>query len=897
MLSAVVWIHGQDLGAVRGWVHAPSGRPLPQLEVTLEALDKLGDIRNTLTDADGRFRFLALVPGRYALQIDGEGYISHRREGLSVFPESDLRAEVILVPAQSTDSSDSGALMDILDFRGSTAGMNDVMPEEFLQGIPSTRRLWGQIELISGIHQLSAWGAPQSSANAYRIEGVPVDDPLTGELAVDLDYDAIQEIYVSGMGESPESGGYSGGRVEVATRSGSRRSFGLLSFFIQLPEWHSRNSDDPTLLYRRFEEAYGAHFGFGGPIFGQRLGYFMAGRFDWWKEHIEDWPPEYSQGGSGWRVLGNLTWRLSQNHRLRTFVQGSQDVVENIEADPFKTPEAIPRQWIRQFLFSLGSSHHLSPVTHLSARFGGYVQRGKLELASDLPPHFDLATGVLSGNYWEFWDFPRERYQIHTHLDHAFDTSFLGSHKLTGGMEWEHAPLREKRGYPGGRLFFDNLGEPFVLAVWDGSDRRPRNRRLSVFMQDTWSVDEWLVLSLGLRYDRLRGDLRGFEGAAFAPRTAPAPRLGFQWALPVDRRTLLKGHFGRYYHGLKASSYIQLDPESVYQEYFWTGLDWELYFSDPGEETLVDPDLRMPYTQQIVIGLEREIFSNAVIRFAFISRSEHDLIDRVNLAGQWTETTFQDERTGETFSAFLRLNPGENLFLQTNPRAEVDYGQRWGAGFPGIVSFTPERRYRGWELSFDKRFAHGWQIRVSYLYSRSRGSDDNQWGEYGERRASGQGASLLFSNPNYQIQAEGRLSLDPTHLLKAAGSVRIPKLDVGLGFFYSFVSGNTYNRFIWIPDRVDPDPVSRFQDAVYILGEERGAFRYPARHTLDLRIEKYFLKERYRIGFLADVFNAFNSGTATEVQTIVAPWAEFEFGRALSIRFPRTFRVGLRFSF
>jgi hypothetical protein len=342
---------------------------------------------------------------------------------------------------------------------------------------------------------------------------------------------------------------------------------------------------------------------------------------------------------------------------------------------------------------------------------------------------------------------------------------------------------------------------------------------------------------------------------------------------------------------------MQLDPESVYQEYFWTGLDWELYFSDPGEETLVDPDLRMPYTQQIVIGLEREIFSNAVIRFAFVSRSEHDLIDRVNLAGQWTETTFQDERTGETFSAFLRLNPGENLFLQTNPRAEVDYGQRWGAGFPGIVSFTPERRYRGWELSFDKRFAHGWQIRVSYLYSRSRGSDDNQWGEYGERRASGQGASLLFSNPNYQIQAEGRLSLDPTHLLKAAGSVRIPKLDVGLGFFYSFVSGNTYNRFIWVPDRVDPDPVSRFQDAVYILGEERGAFRYPARHTLDLRIEKYFLKERYRIGFLADVFNAFNSGTATEVQTIVAPWAELEFGRALSIRFPRTFRVGLRFSF
>ncbi len=897
LLSASAGIHGHDLGAVYGRVRASTGPALPQVQVTLEALDRSGEVQCVLTDAEGRFHFLALAPGRYTFQVDGEGYVSHRREGLRVLPGSNLRAEVILVPAESASASDTAVLANIIDFRGSAAGIKEVMSDEFLQEIPSARRLWGQIELVSGIHQLSAWGAPQSSANVYRVEGVPVDDPLTGELAVDLDYDAVQEMVVAGTGGSAGPGGFIGGLVEVATRSGGRRPSGLLSLFMQLPEWHSRNSDEPELLFRRFEEAYGAHFGLGGPAFGQRADFYLAGRFEWWQENIEDWPPEFFQEGSAWRALGKLTWRLGQSHRLRAFFQDSREVLDNIEADPFKTTEAIPRQRTHQFLFSLGSSHSLSPHTHLAARLGGYIQRGKLELAGDDPPHFDLTTGVLSGNYWEYRDFPRERYVLHTHLDHVIDTAWLGSHVLSGGGEWEDSPLRERRGYPGGRLFLDDLGEPFIMAVWDGYDRRPRNRRLSLFIQDTWSVGEWLVMSLGLRFDRPRGYLGGIDGPAFSPRTAPVPRLGFQWALPGDRRTFLKGHFGRYYHGLKASSYIQLAPESLYREYFWNGMEWELYFSDPGEKTLVDPDLRMPYGQLFVIGLERELSSNVLIRCAFISRSEHDLIDRVNLAGEWVETAFRDERTGETFSAFQRLNPGENLFLQTNPRKEVDYGLRWGAGFPGIVSFTPRRRYQAWELSLDKRFAQGWQIRVSYLYSRSRGSDDNLWGEYGERRASGQGASLLFCNPNYQIHADGRLTLDPTHLFKAAGSVRIAKLDVGLGFFYSFASGNTYNRFIWVPDQVDPDPVSRWQEAVYILGEERGAFRYPGRHNLDLRIEKYFLKKGYRIGFLADVFNAFNAGTPTEVQTAVNPWTDFEFGRVLGIRFPRTFRVGLRFSF
>jgi hypothetical protein len=269
----------------------------------------------------------------------------------------------------------------------------------------------------------------------------------------------------------------------------------------------------------------------------------------------------------------------------------------------------------------------------------------------------------------------------------------------------------------------------------------------------------------------------------------------------------------------------------------------------------------------------------------------------VNLSGDWVETRFADEVTGETFPVFERLNPGENRFLQTNPSVDEDYSGEWGAAYPGIVSLTPIRRYRGLAFSLNKRFSRGWQLHASYVYSRSWGSDDNIWGEYSEARTSGLGASLLFSNPNYQINAAGRLTIDPTHALKISGSYQIPGVDVVLGLFYSFASGETYSRQIRVPDDIDPDPVSNFHEFVYILGEERGTFRYPSQHNLDLRLEKFFSRSRFRLGFVVDIFNVFNSGAPTWVQTQINPWTEYGFGQVLGIRFPRSYRVGFRFGF
>lgn len=187
-------------------------------------------------------------------------------------------------------------------------------------------------------------------------------------------------------------------------------------------------------------------------------------------------------------------------------------------------------------------------------------------------------------------------------------------------------------------------------------------------------------------------------------------------------------------------------------------------------------------------------------------------------------------------------------------------------------------------------------LSASYVWSRSWGTDDNDWGEWGDNRGSMLGASTMYSNPNFQINADGPLSIDPTHQVSIYGAVDIPVIEVTLGVSYNYNSGTPYNSNLLVPRDIDPDPVS-WADDVYIYGEERGLFRFPAMHDIDLRFEKFFRIGQIRVGALIDVFNVLNSSTEDDYETTIDPRSDFPFGWLWGIRGPRQWRLGFRFEF
>jgi hypothetical protein len=271
-------------------------------------------------------------------------------------------------------------------------------------------------------------------------------------------------------------------------------------------------------------------------------------------------------------------------------------------------------------------------------------------------------------------------------------------------------------------------------------------------------------------------------------------------------------------------------------------------------------------------------------------------MDRVNLTGEWEAIQwtcpYEGPFEGQTFTVYEHLNPGENQYYITNPKAGEDYGQ----AYDNMVPFTPYRKFRGLEITFEKRYANRWQLQASYVYGKAWGTNDNEWNEFAEGRSAAGGASTLFSNPNWTINAEGNLSIDPTHHLKITGSWLIPRIDVSLGFYYSFRTGSPFAPTIMVPEEIDPDNNS-WGGPVYILAEERGSRRFPDRHTLDIRMEKLLKIGNLRLSVILDIFNALNDDTETDFQTEMDPYTEFPFMYAFGVRRPRTFRLGFRLDF
>jgi hypothetical protein len=355
----------------------------------------------------------------------------------------------------------------------------------------------------------------------------------------------------------------------------------------------------------------------------------------------------------------------------------------------------------------------------------------------------------------------------------------------------------------------------------------------------------------------------------------------------------LKAHYGKYYLAMIGTMFLQWEPQDPSRLYEWQDGEYRLLYEDIWEgKYTVDPNLKFPHLHNFVVGLERELGTDISLAVTFMYRTYRDFFDLVNITGQWEPIQYTDPYYGKTYTIYRRLNPGDNQYLVTNPKA----GETYGAAFPGIVPFTPSRNYRGLEFVFKKRFSNRWQLEVSYTYSRAWGSDDNAWGQYGAHRTSSLGASTLFVDPNWAINAEGTLTGSYPHIFKLLGSVILP-FDISLGGFFAFNSGKTYNHNIEVPPEINPDPGFVDADKLRFYGEEAGSLRYPSTVNLDLRLEKFFRFRGLRFGVLMDMFNVFNADTVTRYQVNLDEGSAYPFEYVNSLVAPRTWRLGFRLEF
>jgi len=147
---------------------------------------------------------------------------------------------------------------------------------------------------------------------------------------------------VMGIGAPAEYGGFSGAIVNTVTKSGSNNLSTLFTFFMQHQNWHSANwGNNEDLIIKDWDSEYGFHLNIGGPIIQDKLWYYISGKYERFKVHIEDFegPTEYGYEARG---LGKLNWQIDQNNRFTGWLGYEKDPVFNIEAGPLTAPESVP---------------------------------------------------------------------------------------------------------------------------------------------------------------------------------------------------------------------------------------------------------------------------------------------------------------------------------------------------------------------------------------------------------------------------------------------------------------------------------------------------------------------------------------------------------------------------
>ncbi|NOR15533.1 MAG: hypothetical protein GQ544_07505, partial [Candidatus Aminicenantes bacterium] len=241
--------------------------------------------------------------------------------------------------------------------------------------------------------------------------------------------------------------------------------------------------------------------------------------------------------------------------------------------------------------------------------------------------------------------------------------------------------------------------------------------------------------------------------------------------------------------------------------------------------------------------------------------------------------TISDEYNTGTWDVYNSLNPGEN---------ENWFGN-YKKGDPWILD-EPTRTYNGIQFTFNKRMSNRWQLLASYVYSQTKGTIDNGFGD-----------DIGWTNttdPNAWINRDGRTTVDPTHMVKLQGSYILP-LDIWFNAYFSYITGETWTKRI--RTRLD-------QGRVTFFAEQRGSRRYDARVNLDLRLEKTFaIAQKYRIGAFMDIFNVFNTDTITswgtrwgydgEPRQYVPDAPGPDGHNVLGLVNPRAIRLGARFYF
>ncbi len=257
-------------GSISGTVKDPSGAAIAQAYVAL-VNSNTGVRQSTNADVRGAYTFPVLPVGGYVLEVNHPGFRPYRRTGIVLDANSALLFDIVLQVGERTDAvtvSDSAVHLETY-----SSQVGEVINGEQMNAMPLNGRSYTDLLSLQpgivpstsinsetvqdvGASALAPSGdlnpgtisihGQREFANAFIVNGSDSEEDVNMGTAIIPNLDSIAEFRILTSNFDAEYGEFSGGQINVITKSGSNAVHGDLFEFLRNTDLDARNYFSPT---------------------------------------------------------------------------------------------------------------------------------------------------------------------------------------------------------------------------------------------------------------------------------------------------------------------------------------------------------------------------------------------------------------------------------------------------------------------------------------------------------------------------------------------------------------------------------------------------------------------------------------------------------------------------
>lgn len=901
-------------GEIEGSLTDESGAALPGATVTVESPALIEKTRETVSDGDGKYRFLRLPVGSYRVHVAMVGFNAVQRDDVMLNSgfTATLNFELKLGSLQETLTVVGDS--PVIDVRSTTT--QTVLTHDAIEAIPSARNVFDMTKFIIG----ASTATPDVGGSTSHLY---TSIQIHGSRGNDRGYyrDGVRIAAYFGDGDAPRAYGATGAQQEVnyetsaipasvahggvvinmVSRDGGNRPSGTLIVNGTNDNFQSSNltqelRDRGVVSTSGAKKAYDVDSSFGGPLKQGKMWAFGSARLLSFTSLLAN---QVDLSGAQavdfirrFEYFGKTTNQINASNKLMVSMNYDGSYRPNRrESATFVTEEASGfntsgrNPYNRTILGNWVST--LSNSWLLEVGWGHSRVGASTVLQQGVDPNgfsrLDLVTNTLTGAAIRLRADQTSRDDYNVAMTKV--GSWKGSHQIKFGSQGDFGKFPEQQYTLNDTILNYRNGVPDSIdQVNTPVLSETAIREFGFYAQDSWQLASRLTINAGVRYDYFNVFIPGQQAPAgrWVPERTFAeipvvtwnnvvPRLGVAYDLLGNGRTVLKGSFSKYM-GVEAAGVAQ----SVNPMFRSTNrCAWRDLNSDNapqadeisqcqgfsgGVSTTYDPDLRRPFNREVSLGVQHEVARDLAMSVMYFRRENRDL-----------RGTFNRAVPTASYVPVTITNPIDSAPLTIYNQSTATAGRQ-----DNLLANSDklDNDYNGIEIALQRRFSRSGSFMAGYHYGKN----------LGRIVTTGD-----LNDPNNDIFADGAVRNDEPHQFKLSGNYLLPGQITASGF-YSARSGQPRQRQLVVSRTMVP-ALTRASQTVRI--EPNNVLRYEPVALLDLRFGRVFRFKGSRFEPFVDLYNLTNNNTILGDVTTIGS----SLGVVSSTVNPRIVKFGAKFEF